>query len=192
MSPTGVALRDVREQLFSAAERVLVRDGASALTSRSVTAEAGVAKGVLHRHFSDFDDFLAELVADRSRAVARLAPEPGRAPVPVTVANLLTDLFTPTAISLIALTIFRDELRGRLRERWPQGVPLFAEARDVLYQYLTDEQSGGRVRAGADLDTCVMLLIGTGHLIFAARHGEADRTDVTKAVDAALSGVLAP
>lgn len=65
--PTGVALRDVREQLFDAAERVLLRDGPSALTSRAVTAEAGCAKGVLHRHFADFDAFLAEFVLDRAR-----------------------------------------------------------------------------------------------------------------------------
>nr|MDQ6938034.1 TetR family transcriptional regulator [Actinomycetota bacterium] len=53
--PTGVALRDAREQLFHAAERVLLRAGPNALTSRAVTTEAGVAKGVLHRHFADFD-----------------------------------------------------------------------------------------------------------------------------------------
>jgi AcrR family transcriptional regulator len=63
--PTGVALRDAREQLFDAAERVLLRDGPSALTSRAVTTEAGCAKGVLHRHFADLDAFLAELVLDR-------------------------------------------------------------------------------------------------------------------------------
>ncbi|MFD0891089.1 TetR/AcrR family transcriptional regulator, partial [Streptosporangium algeriense] len=68
--PTGVALQDVRQQLFDAAERVLLQDGANGLTSRAVTTEAGVAKGVLHRHFEDFDAFLAELVQDR---VARLA-----------------------------------------------------------------------------------------------------------------------
>ncbi|MER7370837.1 TetR family transcriptional regulator, partial [Nonomuraea wenchangensis] len=50
--PTGVALRDVRQQLFDAAERVLLRAGATGLTSRAVTDEAGVAKGVLHRHFA--------------------------------------------------------------------------------------------------------------------------------------------
>src|ERR1700728_3286278 len=63
--PTGVAIRDVREQLFDAAERVLLRDRPDALTSRAVTTEAGVAKGVLHRHFADFDAFLAEVVLDR-------------------------------------------------------------------------------------------------------------------------------
>jgi AcrR family transcriptional regulator len=43
--PTGVHLRDARQQLFDAAERVLLRDGPDALTSRAVTDEAGCAKG---------------------------------------------------------------------------------------------------------------------------------------------------
>jgi AcrR family transcriptional regulator len=46
--PTGVALRDPRQQLFDAALRVLIRGGVAALTSRAITDEAGVAKGVLH------------------------------------------------------------------------------------------------------------------------------------------------
>ncbi len=71
--PTGVAIRDAREQLFDAAERVLLRDGPNGLTSRAVTTEARCAKGVLHRHFADFDAFLAELMLDRidSQAAAR-------------------------------------------------------------------------------------------------------------------------
>ena len=35
--PTGVAIRDARAQLFDAAERVLLRAGPNALTSRAVT-----------------------------------------------------------------------------------------------------------------------------------------------------------
>ena len=70
--PTGVAIRDPRGQLFDAAERVLLRDGPGGLTSRAVTEEAGVAKGVLHRHFADFDAFLAELALDR---VARIGAQ---------------------------------------------------------------------------------------------------------------------
>src|ERR1041384_3530809 len=71
--PTGVALRDAREQMFAAAERILLREGPHALTSRAVTAEAGVAKGVLHRHFADFDAFLAELAEDRAARVTSQA-----------------------------------------------------------------------------------------------------------------------
>lgn len=64
--PTGVHLPNARELLFDAAERVLCRNGVSGLTSRAVTDEAGVAKGVMHRHFSEFDAFLAELILDRA------------------------------------------------------------------------------------------------------------------------------
>jgi AcrR family transcriptional regulator len=60
--PTGVHIRDVREQLFEAAERVLLRDGPDGLTSRAVTTEAGVAKGVLHRHFADVDALAPTLI----------------------------------------------------------------------------------------------------------------------------------
>ncbi len=44
--PTGVAIRDACEPRFDNAERVLIRAGASTLTSRAVTTEARCAKGV--------------------------------------------------------------------------------------------------------------------------------------------------
>src|SRR6185436_3132989 len=108
------ALRDVREQLFGAAERVLLRDGAQALTSRAVTAEAGVAKGVLHRHFADFDAFLAELVRDRvARIGAQAAALRESAGTGTVVGNLtaaLTELFDSVAVAVVGLLIFRDGL----------------------------------------------------------------------------------
>src|SRR5690242_1958854 len=88
--PTGVHIRDARQQLFDAAERVLLRDGPSALTSRAVTTEAGVAKGVLHRHFADFDAFLAELVHDRIARVEDQAATLRRSAGTGTVAGNLT------------------------------------------------------------------------------------------------------
>ena len=92
--PTGVAIRDVREQLFDAAERVLLRDGPSALTSRAVTAEAGCAKGVLHRHFADFDAFLAELVLDRIGQIETQAAALRESAGTGTVAGNLTGALT--------------------------------------------------------------------------------------------------
>src|ERR1700733_12094472 len=114
--PTGVAIRDPRGQLFDAAERVLLRDGPGGLTSRAVTAEAGVAKGVLHRHFSDFDTFLAELALDRvARTGAQAAALHARAGSGTVAGNLsaaLLDLLSPVALALIRLVIARDELRA--------------------------------------------------------------------------------
>ena len=76
-------------QLFAAADRVLVRDGPAGLTTRTVTAEAGVANGVLHRHFRDLDEFLASFVAGERQAVADGTgcppwAAPGRAASPAT------------------------------------------------------------------------------------------------------------
>src|SRR5436305_6453098 len=105
--PTGVALRDVREQLFDAAERVLLRAGPHALTSRAVTTEAGVAKGVLHRHFADFDAFLAELIEDRIVRIGGQAAVLRESACTGTVAGNLTlvlsDVFSSVAVAIVAL-----------------------------------------------------------------------------------------
>jgi AcrR family transcriptional regulator len=194
--PTGVALRDVREQLFGAAERVVLRDGPSGLTSRSVTAEAGVAKGVLHRHFADFDDFLAELVLNRAawiraRADGLLASA-GTGTVTGNIAAALTEVFESVAGSIVALVIFRDELRARLRPAWPTGIPLTREAATMIIDYLRAEQDLGRVTAGADIPVLAPTLIGAAHLQFADRAGERPAPDAVRAmVGGVLSGVLA-
>lgn len=105
--PTGVAIHDARDQLFDAAERVLLRDGPSALTSRAVTTEAGCAKGVLHRHFADFDAFLAELVLDRiaqlDAQAAALRESAGTGTVTDNLTGALTDLFGSVAVAIVGL-----------------------------------------------------------------------------------------
>lgn len=171
--PTGVALRDVREQLFDAADRILLKSGPEALTSRAVTIGAGCAKGVLHRHFTDFDDFLAEYVLDRStRMDARVAAlRAGTGSVTDAVAEALTSLFGSVAVAIVALVTFRDGLRARLRETWPAGVPVLTEAAELFAAYLEDERALGRIAATADPATLGAILIGAGHLLFADRTG---------------------
>jgi len=173
--PTGVAIRDAREQLFGAAERVLLRDGPNALTSRAVTTEAGCAKGVLHRHFADFDAFLAELVLDRIARIggqaAALRESAGTGTVAGHLTEALTDLFGPVAVAIVALITFRDDLRARLRQERPAGVPLLTEATAMIASYLTAERELGRIAADADVGTLAPTLIGAGHLLFADREG---------------------
>jgi AcrR family transcriptional regulator len=174
--PTGVAIRDVREQLFDAAERILLRAGPNALTSRAVTTEAGCAKGVLHRHFPDFDAFLAELVLDRigridERTVA-LLESAGTGTVAGNLTGALTALFESVALGIVGLITGRDELRARLRRDLPAGVPVLTEAAVMIAAYLTAERDLGRIAVDADVDTLAAMLIGTGHLLYAGGHGE--------------------
>lgn len=175
MVPTGVALRDVREQLFNAADRVLLRDGPSALTTRAVTAEAGVANGVLHRHFADFDDFLAEFVRGRVDRIdsqaAVLREAAGTGTVVGNLADALIAVFGSVEVAIVALITFRDELRARLRTTWPAGVPVLTEAVVMIAGYLNAERDLGRIAADAEVDMLAPMLIGTAHLLFADRKG---------------------
>ena len=193
--PTGVAIRDPRGQLFEAAERVLLRDGPAALTSRAVTAEAGVAKGVLHRHFADFDAFLAELALARIARIGdqgdALRAAAGTATVAGNLAGTLPALFSPATLSLIRLVIARDELRQRLRAATGSRLPLLAEATALVAGYLAAERDRGRVAAGADLATLAPTLVGAAHLLFTDADGAApDAAAVTRTVDAVLAGAV--
>lgn len=193
--PTGVALRDAREQLFNAAERVLLRDGPNALTSRAVTTEAGCAKGVLHRHFTDFDAFLAELVRDRiarlDSQAAALRDAAGTGTVTGNLAHALTDLFESVAVAVVGLITSRDELRARLRRSTPTGIPVLTEAAAMFAAYLTAERELGRISTDADVDTLAPTLIGAGHLIFADRKGAPPEVGaVRKVVSTVMAGVM--
>jgi AcrR family transcriptional regulator len=194
--PTGVHLRDPREQLFEAAERILQRDGPNALTSRAVTAEAGCAKGVLHRHFADFDGFLAELVLDRigrlEAEAAALRGAAGTGSVVDTLAGALTTLFGPVAVAVLGLVAVRDELRARLREaRHAGGVPLLTEAAAMIAGYLRAERERGRIAAHADVDALAPTLVGAGHLLFADRDaGPPDPPAVRRVVATVIAGVV--
>jgi len=188
--PTGVAIRDVREQLFAAAERVLLRDGPNALTSRAVTAEAGCAKGVLHRHFTDFDGFLLELVLDRVHRLEARSPDllatAGTGTVEGNLTAVLTDLFSSVAGAIMALVIFRDDLRARLRRAGRQGIPLATEATVMIAAYLTAERDLGRIAADADIATLAPTLIGAQHLLFAGRDGTPPDPDVVHRIVASV------
>ncbi|MEJ8652432.1 TetR family transcriptional regulator [Streptomyces sp. MS1.AVA.3] len=193
--PTGVAIHDARDQLFDAAERVLLRDGPSALTSRAVTTEAGCAKGVLHRHFADFDAFLAELVLDRiaqldDQAVA-LRKSAGTGSVTDNLARALTDLFGSVAVAIVGLITSRDGLRARLRQARPTGIPVLTDAAAMIASYLTTERELGRVAADADVDTLAPTLIGAGHLLFADRTGTPPEAGaIRKVVSTVIAGVV--
>jgi AcrR family transcriptional regulator len=193
--PTGVAIRDARAQLFDAAERVMLRAGPNALTSRAVTAEAGVAKGVLHRHFADFDSFLAELVEDRiariGRQAAALRESAGTGTVVGNLTGVLTDLFSSVAVAVVGLLIFRDDLRARLRRGRPAGIPVLTEAGEMIAGYLAAERDLGRIASGADADTLAPTLIGAAHMLFASWEGEPPEPEaVRRYVTTVLAGVL--
>jgi AcrR family transcriptional regulator len=191
MAPTGVALQDAKARLFDATDRVVLREGITAATSRSVTDELGVAKGVLHRHFPDFETFLAEWAAAKIARLSALAGELERRAGSATVSAILSDalwqIFDRLGLETIRLVIARDAVRDALRASHGPGLPYLGEATVVLTDYLTAERELGRLSGAADPSALALALIGTGHLLFA---GESGATPSPDAVDEMVESII--
>jgi AcrR family transcriptional regulator len=180
MSPRGVTIPDVPAQLFQAAERVLLRAGPSGLSSRAITSEAGVAKGILHNHFTDLDGFLAAFVLDRSRLIAEDAAKlPSRAGTGTVVDNL-TDtalsVFGSSAPALISLVTSRPSLMLRLQQSVAAEAPTLQTIEAAFAAYLDAEKQLGRIAADADTQTLALTLVGTVHHLFVT--GQASGPDL--------------
>lgn len=171
MSPRGVATPDVKEQLFQAAERVLSRHGPEGLTSRAITDEAGVAKGLLFNHFADLDHFLAELIVDRSRTAAdqatALPPLAGTGTVQGNLVDAAVSLLRSPAFAIAGIIHARPALMSRLHHvsaSGPYGV--LTDVERSFAAYLTAERQHGRLPERTDVEMLAFVLLGTIHHIF--------------------------
>jgi AcrR family transcriptional regulator len=76
MSEALAAESSTRDQLLDATERVLVKHGQAAVTTRRIAEEAGVAHGLIRYHFGSLDDLMramlersCEQILERQRAL---------------------------------------------------------------------------------------------------------------------------
>ncbi|NUW39434.1 TetR/AcrR family transcriptional regulator [Nonomuraea rhodomycinica] len=177
MSPRGVTIPEVRQQLFDAAERVLLREGPSGLTGRAITREAGVATGLLHNHFGDLDGFLAALLIDRARAAARRLDDlPTRAGAATVADNLMAGVEALSAGNLLALAglaLARPSLVPRLGEAFGEGAVELDASERTFTAYLEAEQRLGRVPPGADAASLALALVGATHQFLLTRGPQA-------------------
>jgi AcrR family transcriptional regulator len=193
----GVPIPEVREQLFAAADRVLARDGAAGLTTRAVTAEAGVSNGVLHRHFRDLEDFLASFAASRLQAIADSAAAlPARAGHGSVAANLTqatVTVFGPGAQALMSLVAAKPGL-GTAVEHDAERPGALGDIERQFAAYLDAEKKLGRIGPGADTETLAFTLLGTAHHLVIARRDDAPalRRQVQRIVAALVTGMDTP
>ncbi|MFJ9612452.1 TetR/AcrR family transcriptional regulator [Streptomyces noursei] len=194
MSPRGVATPDVRERLFAAAERVVERDGPGALTSRSVTTEAGCAKGLLHAHFAGFDEFVAELCLDRFARTAAKAQElsglVGQGTVARNLEAVALALFDSGGPAISGLALARPAAALRIREALEGGAPGFTAIQEAITGYLKGERGLGRVAESVDPGTVALALVGTAHhLLMTSWPGTPDpRPPMTRLVAMLVGG----
>jgi AcrR family transcriptional regulator len=175
------------------------RHGPDGLTSRAITDEAGVAKGLLFNHFSDLDQFLAELVLDRSQSVGALAAElPPRAGSGAVRANLVdtaATLLRSHALAVAGLIHARPTLMSRLHQLSagrPYGV--LSDVEKSFASYLAAERTLGRIAVATDSDTVAFLLVATIHHIFMTNMAGSSglRRHLQKIVSALVAEIVQP
>ena len=197
MSPRGVAIPEVREQLFEATDRLLARDGPAGLSTRAITSEAGVANGMLHRHFRDLDAFLTEFAGSRLAALADGAASlPSRAGHG-SVAGNLTDatlaLFGPSALALMNLVAARPDLRPAVEHGAAPAGGGISDVESQFAAYLDAEKELGRIAPSADTQALAFTLIGAvHHLVLTSPASLPDLPQRVARIVAALTAGLGP
>jgi len=196
VSPRGVAIPEVREQLFQATDRLLARDGPAGLSTRAITSEAGVANGMLHRHFRDLDAFLTEFAADRLQGIADSAAAlPARAGHGTVTGNL-TDatltLFSSNALTLMNLVAARPDLGPAIEHATPAGGGL-GDVEKQFAAYLDAEKELGRIAPDTDTQTHAFALLGSvHHLAMTNPAGPPDLPDRIRRIVTALVAGMQP
>lgn len=163
--PRGVAIPELRQQLFAAAERVIARDGPGRLSGRAVTGEAGVATGLLYAHFADLDDFLAAYAVDRSFVVSAAAgalPErTGSGDVAENLCEAVLAIPRETLRALAQLLVLKPELVGRVQAVLGDRAAGLDAIEQAAVAYLEAEQRMGRF--AGDPKAVALALVGVLH-----------------------------
>ncbi|WP_433392064.1 TetR/AcrR family transcriptional regulator [Micromonospora sp. KLBMP9576] len=190
--PRGVAIPEIRQQLFAAVERLIVRDGPSRLTGRAVTREAGVATGLLYAHFANFDDFLVGYWIDRafhvSAEVAGLPERAGRGTVAATLNQCVLAMPMETLLAFTRLMAFRPDLVAKVETVLGGGTAGLQAVEHAVAGYLAAERQLGRVPAGTDTEALALAVVGVlHHIALTGGAGSAAQRRIQRAV-AALTG----
>jgi AcrR family transcriptional regulator len=159
-----------RAVLFDAADRILSRQGPDGITSRAITDEAGVAKGVLYNHFDDLDDFLASYAVERIAAtIARtesLLDRVGARDVIDNLTDAATDLFGSGALAVSALMSARPALFARVRDLLHDNGEGLDRLERSFAAYLDAEKTGGRLPGDTDSQMLAFHLVASIHHLF--------------------------
>ncbi|MGW0181206.1 TetR family transcriptional regulator [Nocardia sp. NPDC003345] len=190
--PRGVAIPEVRQQLFAAAERVIVREGPGRLSGRAVTAEAGVATGLLYAHFADLGHFLADYAVDRAFLIAAGATGlPERAGTGDIAANLCDAVLStpPSRVWVfVRLLVARPDLVERVHAVLGAKTAGLEAIEVAAAGYLAAEQRLGRIGAAADPEWLALALVGMfHHLVLTVRAEE----EIRRRLRGAVAGLVA-
>jgi len=157
----------LRASLVDHARRLIARDGASALTMRSLATEAGCAVGLPYKVFVDRHDLVVEICHAEFAGLQHAFDDlPARAGHGTVGGNLawIAERFLDTPAVALAPEIMADvDLSKAVAARAHQSGSGPATFETAFARYLTAEQGAGRVASDVDEKALAFLLAGAVH-----------------------------
>ncbi|HZA75123.1 MAG TPA: TetR/AcrR family transcriptional regulator [Acidimicrobiales bacterium] len=178
MSPprrTAETTAELRASLIAHAQRLVAREGASALTMRALAAEAGCAVGLPYKVFTDRRDLVAELVhaefVEMQLVVDELVARAGTGTIGGNLA-WFADLLLASPAVAVAQEVFTDEqLMKTVTTRIHQTGAGPATFETILTSYLQAEKRAGRIEDDVDAAAFGFLLAGAIHNLIVSGPG---------------------
>jgi AcrR family transcriptional regulator len=169
MSParrTAEATDELRASLIEVAQRLVARDGASALTMRALALEAGCAVGLPYKVFSNRDELVAELIyvefVRLRDAFDELVARAGTGTVGGNLGRYAELLLDSPSIGL-AHEIAHDEALSEGINAKAGETGVVAAVGSTVVDYLAAEKRLGRVDADVDEHAFGFVIAGAVH-----------------------------
>ena len=156
-----------RDQIVTAAERVIQRNGLSGATTRAIALEAGCAEGSLYRHFPDKHALLVEVVKRRfPRFIDIIHALPDRAGTATVQSNLVEVAvaaleFYRAIVPVVGGAMAEHALLAEQRRYFEEQQRGPMHSYGVVADYIRREQRNGRLAKGVSADHAARLLLGT-------------------------------
>jgi len=178
MSParrTPETTAGMRASLIAHAQRLVAREGASALTMRALAAEAGCAVGLPYKVFADRRDLVAELVhaefVEMQSVVDELVARAGTGTIGGNLA-WFADLLLASPAVAVAQEVFTDEqLMKTVTTRIHETGAGPATFETILTSYLEAEKRVGRIDDDVNEAAFGFLLAGAIHNLIVSGPG---------------------
>ncbi len=170
MSPrkrTPEAAEQLRASLLEHAQRIIARDGAKALTMRTLAAEAGCALGLPYKVFADRGELVAAIVHVEFTRLAAAGEELIARAGAATVADNLVwyaELLLDSPAVTLAAEVMADKALAEAvaaRAHHSGAGPGSFEA--AVAGYLAAEQHAGRIEGDVDIAAFGFIITGAVH-----------------------------
>jgi len=129
-------------------------------------------------HFTDLDEFLAELIIDRAHRAAedaaRLPSLAGTGTVTGNLTNAAMSVLQSDAFRLASLVLARPSLMNRIQEATDgSATSALDDIERAFAAYLDAERDLGRIVGAADTQTLALTLVGAVHHLFLTNRTDA-------------------